>query len=167
MNTVSKIEIRPAVPADAPLLLSFIHELAVYEKLEHEVTATEDGLRTALFGERPVVEAVIASLDGEPVGYALFFANFSTFLGKPGLYLEDLFVRPAARGAGIGRELLEYLARLAVDRGWGRVEWSVLDWNEPAIGFYRKLGAEPLRDWTIFRVTGKALQMLGRRDAGT
>jgi len=154
--------IRPATPADVPLILSFIRELAVYEKLEHEVTATEDDLHTALFGARPVVEAVIASLEDEPVGYALFFPNFSTFLAKPGLYLEDLYVQPAARGAGIGRALLEYLARLAVDRGWGRFEWSVLDWNEPAIGFYRKLGAEPLTEWTIFRVTGKALRRLGR-----
>lgn len=159
---MSRNVIRPATPADVPLILSFIRELAVYEKLEHEVIATEEDLRAALFGERPVVEAVIASLDAEPVGYALFFPNFSTFLAKPGLYLEDLYVRPAARGAGIGRELLEYLARLAVDRGWGRMEWTVLNWNEPAIGFYRKLGAKPLTEWTIFRVTRNALQKLGR-----
>ena len=159
---MSRNVIRPATPADVPLILSFIRELAVYEKLEHEVSATEEDLRAALFGERPVVEAVIASLDAEPVGYALFFPNFSTFLAKPGLYLEDLYVRPAARGAGIGRELLEYLARLAVDRGWGRMEWTVLNWNEPAIGFYRKLGAKPLTEWTIFRVTRNALQKLGR-----
>jgi len=157
-----RIDIRPATSRDIPLILSFIRELAVYEKLEREVVATEENLRAALFGERPVVEAVIASLDAEPVGYALFFPNFSTFLARPGLYLEDLYVRPVARGAGVGRELLEYLARVAVERGWERFEWAVLDWNEPAIGFYRKLGAEPLTGWTIFRVTGKALQKLGR-----
>ncbi len=154
--------LRPATPADVALILAFIRELAVYERLEHEVRATEDDLRKALFGERPVVEAVIASLDGEPVGYALFFANFSTFLGKPGLYLEDLFVRPAARGAGIGRELLEYLARVAVERGWGRFEWSVLDWNEPSIAFYKKVGAKPMEEWTVFRITGEALTRLAR-----
>ena len=152
--------IRPATPADVPLILSLIRELAVYEKLEHAVSATEEGIRTALFGDRRIVEAVIASLDDEPAGFALFFTNFSTFLGKPGLYLEDLFVRPAARGAGLGRMMLEYLARLTVERGWGRMEWAVLDWNEPAIGFYRKLGAEPLADWTLFRVTGESLRRL-------
>jgi len=157
-----RTSIRPAERADVPLILSLIRELAVYEKLEHEVSVTEEGIRTALFGDRRLVEAVIASLDDEPAGFALFFPNFSTFLGKPGLYLEDLFVRPAARGAGLGRMMLEHLAGLAVERGWGRMEWSVLDWNEPAIGFYRKLGAEPLGDWTLFRVTGQALQKLAR-----
>ena len=111
-------------------------------------------------GSKPI----IALLDDQPVGFALFFPNFSTFLGKPGLYLEDLFVRPAARGSGLGRMMLEYLARLAVERGWGRMEWAVLDWNEPAIGFYRKMGAEPLTDWTLFRVTGKALKKLALGD---
>lgn len=154
--------IRPATPADVPLILSFIRELAVYEKLEHEVVATEEDLRAALFGERQVVEAVIASLDDEPVGYALFFPNFSTFLAKPGLYLEDLYVRPAARGAGIGRELLESLARLAVDRGWGRFEWSVLDWNQSSIAFYKKMGATPMDEWTVFRIAGEELKRLGR-----
>ena len=156
------ISIRPATPADVALILSFVRELATYEKLEHQVTATDKDFRAALFGEHPVVEAVIASVDGEPVGYALFFANFSTFLGKPGLYLEDLYVRPAARGLGIGRELLAYLARLVVERGWGRMEWAVLDWNEPAIEFYKKLGAKPLTDWSIFRVAGQALLTLSR-----
>lgn len=146
--------------ADVPLILDFIRELAVYEKLEHEVTVTEGDLRVALFGDRPLVEAVVAMLDGEPAGYALFFANFSTFLGKPGLYLEDLYVRPAARGAGLGRELLEHLARTAVERGWGRMEWSVLDWNEPAVAFYKRLGAKPMDEWTVFRVTGDALRKL-------
>ena len=157
---MSRIGIRPAVPGDIPLVLKFIQELAEYEKLSHEVTATEDQLRATLFGARPVAEVVIASHDDVPVGFAVFFATYSTFLGKPGLYLEDLFVRPAARGNGIGRALLEYLARLTMERGWGRLEWRVLDWNEPSIAFYRKLGAEPLDDWTVFRVTGGALRAL-------
>ena len=157
---MSRIGIRPAVPGDIPLVLKFIQELAAYEKLSHEVTASEDQLRSTLFGARPVAEVVIASHDDLPVGFAVFFANYSTFLGKPGLYLEDLFVRPAARGHGIGRALLEYLARLTVERGWGRLEWRVLDWNEPSIGFYKKLGAEALDDWTVFRVTGEKLRRL-------
>jgi len=157
---MSPIGIRPAVPGDIPLVLKFIQELADYERLSHEVTATEDELRSTLFGVRPVAEVVIASHDDVPVGFAVFFATYSTFLGKPGLYLEDLFVRPAARGNGIGRALVEYLARLTVERGWGRFEWRVLDWNEPSIAFYRKLGAEPLEDWTVFRVTGAALRAL-------
>ena len=159
----NRIEIRAATPADVALILALIKELAEYEKLSHEVVATESQIRATLFGERPVSEVVIASLDGTPVGFALFFPNYSTFLGRPGLYLEDLFVRPEARGFGIGRELLEYLARLAVERGWGRLEWRVLDWNEPSISFYKKLGAEPLEDWTVFRVTGAALQKLAGR----
>ena len=157
---MSPIGIRPAVPGDIPLVLKFIQELADYERLSHEVTATEDELRSTLFCLRPVAEVVIASHDDVPVGFAVFFATYSTFLGKPGLYLEDLFVRPAARGNGIGRALVEYLARLTVERGWGRFEWRVLDWNEPSIAFYRKLGAEPLKDWTVFRVTGAALRAL-------
>jgi GNAT superfamily N-acetyltransferase len=158
------IEIRPATAADASLVFTFIRELAEYEKLSHEVVATEAQLRATLFGERPVSEVVIASLDGAPVGFALFFPNYSTFLGLPGLYLEDLFVRPEARGRGVGRELLVYLARLAVERGWGRMEWRVLDWNEPSIAFYRKLGGAPLDDWTVFRLTGDALTALGRKE---
>jgi GNAT superfamily N-acetyltransferase len=154
--------IEPATPGDVGLILSFIRELAEYEKLFAEVCATEEDLRAALFGERPVIEAVIARLDGEPVGYALFFANFSTFLGKPGLYLEDLYVRPSARGAGVGRALLVYLAGLAVERGWKRLEWSVLDWNEPSIAFYKRMGATPMDEWTVFRITGEALQNLAR-----
>jgi GNAT superfamily N-acetyltransferase len=122
-------------------------------------------MHAALFGERPVIEAVIATLDGEPVGYALCFATFSTFLGKPGLYLEDLYVRPAARGFGVGRKLLEHLARLTVERGWGRLEWSVLDWNEPSIAFYKKMGARPMDEWTIFRLTGQALRELASADS--
>jgi GNAT superfamily N-acetyltransferase len=157
----ARILIRPATPDDIPLILQFIRELAEYERLAHEVSATEAQLRATLFGARPVAEVVIASHDDAPAGFAVFFANYSTFLGRPGLYLEDLFVRPDARGNGIGRALLEYLARLTVDRGWGRLEWRVLDWNEPSIAFYKKLGAEPLDDWTVFRVTGNALLRLG------
>ena len=155
-----EIEIRPAVPQDVPLILSFLHELATYEKLAHEVVATERDMHAALFGERPVVETVIAILDGEAVGYALFFPTFSTFLAKPGLYLEDLYVRPAARGFGVGRKLLEHLARITVERGWGRLEWSVLDWNEPSIAFYKKMGARSMDEWTVFRLTGDALRRL-------
>lgn len=157
---MARIEIRAATTDDVPLIFALIGELAEYEKLSHEVVATEQQIRATLFGDRAVAEVLIASLDGAPVGFALFFPNYSTFLGRPGLYLEDLFVRPEARGFGVGRELLEYLARLAVERGWGRLEWRVLDWNEPSIAFYRKLGAEPLEDWTVFRVTGQALKKL-------
>ncbi|MEO5741234.1 MAG: GNAT family N-acetyltransferase, partial [Vicinamibacterales bacterium] len=141
---MSHINIRPATASDVSVILTFIRELAEYEKLAHEVVATEVDMHAALFGDRPVVEAVIASVDDEPVGYALFFPSFSTFLGKAGLYLEDLYVRPAARGAGVGRKLLEHLAQIAVERGWGRFEWSVLDWNEPSIAFYKKMGAKAM-----------------------
>ena len=156
--------IRRANIDDVPTILWFIRQLAIYEKLEHQVVATEDGLRASLFGPRPMAEVVLAEHDGRAVGFALFFPNYSTFLGRPGLYLEDLFVRPEARGFGAGRELLEHLARLAVERGWGRLEWRVLDWNEPSIAFYRKLGAEPLEDWTVFRVTGEALKKLALKN---
>jgi GNAT superfamily N-acetyltransferase len=159
-----RASVRSATPADVPVILALIRELAVYEKLEHLVGAKEEDLHTALFAERSVIEALIASLDDEPVGFALFFPNFSTFLGKPGLYLEDLYVRPEARGAGLGRMLLEHLAGLAVDRGWGRMEWSVLDWNQPAIEFYKKMGATPMDEWTTFRVTGGALRKLALKD---
>jgi GNAT superfamily N-acetyltransferase len=159
---MARIDIRPATAHDVPLVLALIRELAEYEKLSDEVCATEDQLRSTLFGIRPVAEVIIASDDDRPVGFAVFFANYSTFLGRPGLYLEDLFVRPDARGKGIGRQLLEYLARLTVERGWGRLEWRVLDWNAPSIAFYKRLGAEPLDDWTVFRVTGDALRKLGR-----
>ena len=152
-----RIEIRPATPPDVPLIIAFLNELATYEKLAHEVVATEADMHAALFGERPVIETVIGSLDGEPVGYALYFPTFSTFLGKPGLYLEDLYVRPAARGFGVGRKLLEHLARITVERGWGRLEWSVLDWNEPSIAFYKKMGARPMDEWTVFRLAGEKL----------
>jgi GNAT superfamily N-acetyltransferase len=157
---MTRTSIRAAAPEDIPLILAFIRELAEYEKLTHEVVATEEQLRETLFGARPVAEVLIASLDGRPEGFAVFFPNYSTFLARPGLYLEDLYVRPGARGVGLGRHLLEHLARIAVERQWGRLEWRVLDWNEPSIGFYRKLGAEPLDDWTVFRLTGKTLQKI-------
>ena len=160
-----QIQIRPATPDDVPLIVTFIHELAEYEKLAHEVVASHEDMHKALFGERPVIEAVIASLNSEAVGYALCFATFSTFLGRPGLYLEDLYVRPAARGHGVGRALLEYLARVTVERGWGRFEWSVLDWNEPSIAFYKKMGAVPMDEWTIFRIAGEELRKLALGDS--
>lgn len=162
---MAEIRIRAATSDDVPLIVAFIHELAAYEKLAHEVVTSEAGMHAALFGERPVIEAAIASVDDAPAGYALFFPNFSTFLGKPGLYLEDLYVRPAARGLGAGRKLLEHLARLAVERGWGRLEWSVLDWNEPSIAFYKKMGAKAMDEWTVFRLTGKALETLALQDS--
>ena len=156
------LSIEPAVPDDVPLVLEFIRELAEYEKLADRVVATEADLRRWLFGEKPVAEAVIAREGGTALGFALFFPVFSTFLGRPGIYLEDLFVREAARGQGVGRALLTYLATLAVGRGWGRVEWAVLDWNAPAIAFYRRLGAEVLEHWRVCRLTGQALERLGR-----
>jgi GNAT superfamily N-acetyltransferase len=152
--------IEPAREQDAPLILRLIKGLADYEKLADEVRATEDGLRASLFGPKPDAEVVIAYADAEPVGFALFFQNYSTFLGRRGLYLEDLFVLPEWRGRGAGRALLTHLARLAVERGCGRLEWAVLDWNEPAIGFYKSLGAQPMHEWTIFRVTGESLRLL-------
>lgn len=158
-----EVQIRAAVEDDAPLLLQLIRELAEYEELSHEVVATEQALRKSLFGERRVAEALIAEIGDEPVGFALFFHTFSTFLGKPGIYLEDLYVRPGHRRSGIGHALLTELARLAKERGCGRLEWSVLDWNEPAIGFYRGIGAAPVGGWTVYRVTGEALEELAGR----
>lgn len=159
------VAIRPATAADVPLILDFIRGLADYERLAHEVHATEAGLRDALFGDRPGAEVLIAEVRGAPAGFALFFHNFSTFLGRRGLYLEDLFVRPEYRGAGVGRRLLAELAALAVARGCGRLEWSVLDWNAPAIGFYRALGAVPMDEWTVFRLAGDALAALASERA--
>lgn len=135
----------------------------MYEKLEHAVVATQEVLRRTLFGERRYAEALIARLDGEPVGFALYFHNFSTFVGKPGLYLEDLFVEPAHRGKGIGKALLQHLAAIAVERDCGRVEWAVLDWNAPSIAFYRSLGAVPMDQWTVFRLEGAALRAVAER----
>jgi len=154
------VRILPAGEHDIPLIHSFIRELAEYERLLHEVVATEEELRRTLFGPRPAAEIVIAYDAAQPAGFALFFQTYSTFLGKPGLYLEDLFVRPSARGKGIGRKLLIHLARLAIERKYGRLEWRVLDWNETAIRFYRSIGATPLDDWTVFRMTGDALHAL-------
>ena len=154
------IDVRKATEDDVPLILSLIRELAEYEKLSHEVVATEAGLRKSLFGERPYAEVLVAEHEGAPAGFALFFHNFSTFLGRPGIYLEDLYVKPEFRGTGIGKELLVHLARLAKRRDCGRLEWWVLDWNEPSIGFYKKLGAVPMDDWTVYRVSGPALEDL-------
>jgi GNAT superfamily N-acetyltransferase len=149
--------IRPATRDDVPLLLELIGELADYERLRHEVVLDAALLEQHLFGPRPVAEAVLAEVDGEPVGYALFFPTFSTFVGLPGIWLEDLFVRPARRGAGIGRALLVHVAQLAVARGCGRMEWSALDWNEPALAFYRGLGARRMAEWQLHRLDGGAL----------
>lgn len=160
MSNDHDIRIVPATERDVPLILQMIRDLAEYERMADLVVATEAGLRDALFGARPDAEVIFAYAGDRPAGFALFFHNFSTFVGCRGLYLEDLFVRPEFRGAGIGKRLLVELARIAVARGCGRLEWSVLDWNEPAIGFYRRLGARPMDDWTIFRVSGDALTRL-------
>lgn len=161
MNTTdSKLHLRAATEADVSLILDLIKGLAEYEKLSHEVVADEAALRDTLFGERPAAEVIIAEYEDEAAGFALFFHNYSTFLGKRGIYLEDLFVKPAFRGRGIGKELLTCLAGIAVERDCGRFEWSVLDWNEPAIRFYKSLGGQLMREWQIFRVTGEALTKL-------
>ncbi|WP_020648329.1 GNAT family N-acetyltransferase [Solimonas variicoloris] len=159
---MATITIRAASVADTALLLALIRALAEYEKLAHECVAGEDSLREHLFGARPYAEAIIAEADGEPAGFALFFHNYSTFVGKPGIYLEDLFVQPAFRGLGIGKRLLAEVARIGVERGCGRYEWTVLDWNEPAIRFYQSLGAEMKREWIINRVSGAALNRLAQ-----
>ncbi len=159
-DTHQSIAITRATERDVPLILQMIRDLAEYERMADEVVATEAALRESLFGERPDAEVIIAHADGEPAGFALFFHNYSTFLGRRGLYLEDLFVKPAFRGRGIGKRLLVELARIAVERGCGRFEWAVLDWNEPAIGFYKSLGAQSMDAWRIFRVAGDALTRL-------
>ncbi|MGH9940741.1 MAG: GNAT family N-acetyltransferase [Pyrinomonadaceae bacterium] len=155
-----EFRIEPATERDVPLVLSFIKELAEYERLPHEVTATEEVIREALFGSRPAAEAIIGYEGEAPVGFAVFFHNFSTFVGRRGLYLEDLYVKPEARGHGFGRRMLAHLARLAKERGCGRFEWAVLDWNEPAIRFYQGLDAAPMDQWTVFRLSGEALDRL-------
>jgi GNAT superfamily N-acetyltransferase len=160
--TTPTFRIERATERDVPLILRLIKELAEYEKMLADVTATEEKLRHSLFGPHPAADVVIGYAGDEPAGFALFFHNYSTFLGQPGIYLEDLYVMPHFRGHGFGKRLLAHLAALAVERGCGRFEWSVLDWNAPAIGFYKKLGAQPMDDWTIFRVTGDALQRLAR-----
>ncbi|MCH8862860.1 MAG: GNAT family N-acetyltransferase [Proteobacteria bacterium] len=165
----SDISIRFATEADAGLIMAFINDLAEYEKLTHEVTASADDIRASLFGEHAFAECLLAfgrseaPGDGESLGFALFFHNYSTFLGKPGMYLEDLFVKPEARGRGIGKRLLERLAQIARERGLARLEWAVLDWNNPAIEFYESLDAEAMDDWTVFRLSGEALERLASK----
>lgn len=154
--------IRPATVTDTATLLGFIRALAEYERLLHEVVATEENLRATLFGTTPRAEVVLAEWDGQPVGFALFFHNYSTFLAQPGIHLEDLFVRPEFRGRGFGKALLLHVGRLAQQRGCGRYEWSVLDWNEPSIRFYQSLGATSLADWTLMRVTGERLRSMAQ-----
>jgi GNAT superfamily N-acetyltransferase len=154
------IRIRPATPDDVPQILTFVRELAEYEREPAAVVATEPMLSEALFGERPWAETAIAEVDGTPVGFALFFHNFSTWTGRPGIYVEDLYVSPAARGGGVGKALLRHVAGLALDRGCARLEWAVLDWNQPAIDFYRAIGAQPMDEWTVQRVTGDSLAQL-------
>ncbi|HWE52400.1 MAG TPA: GNAT family N-acetyltransferase [Bryobacteraceae bacterium] len=155
------IRIVPAVESDVPLILEMIEGLAEYEKLSQEVIATGERLRETLFAARPAAEVLLGYLDGECAGMALYFSNYSTFLARPGLFLEDLYVKPHLRGRGLGRALLAKLAEIAVERDYGRVEWDVLDWNAPSIGFYKALGAIPMDEWTRFRLTGDALRRLG------
>ena len=152
--------IRPATEADLGTIEELIRALAEYERMADEVVMDAELLRKGLFGDRPYAEVLIAEVDDEAVGFALFFHNFSTFVGRPGIYLEDLFVKPEHRGSGLGKALLKRLAEIAVERDCGRMEWAVLDWNEPSIGFYKKLGARPNDDWTVYRLTGEALQKL-------
>src|SRR5215475_4773730 len=154
------LQIRRALERDVPVILSFIRQLAEYERLSHEAIMTEETVRHSLFGPHPVAEALLGYFEDKPVAFAVFFHNFSTFLGRPGLYLEDLFVIPEMRGKGFGRAMLVELARIARERNCGRFEWAVLDWNQPAIQFYKNLGAIPMDEWTIFRVTGAALGRL-------
>ncbi len=158
-------EIRSATPADVPAIFSLIQALAEYEKLSHQVTGSIDHLHSHLFGEQPFVEAIVAVVENTPIGFALFLHNYSTFLTKPGIYLEDLFVLPEYRGLGIGRALLSQLAQTAVERDCGRLEWCVLDWNESAISFYQRMGAAVLPDWRICRVTGETLAQMAARDS--
>jgi GNAT superfamily N-acetyltransferase len=160
-------EIRTTTEADLPVILQLIRDLATYERAPEAVVATEVGLRHVLFGAKPSAEVLLALENAEPVGFAVFFHNFSTWLGRPGLYLEDLFVRPEERGKGYGRALLERLAQIARDRGCGRMEWAVLDWNDPAIQFYRKLGAEPMNEWTVFRLTEDGIAKLAGSAPGS
>jgi GNAT superfamily N-acetyltransferase len=162
VGNVPGFEIRPASEADVPVIYSFIKKLAAYEKLTHEVVATEMLLRETLFGSLRTAEVAIGYCEEKPVGFVLFFHNYSTFLGRPGLYIEDLFVDEAYRRRGLGRALLLYVAQLANERRCGRLEWAVLDWNEPAINFYKKLGAVAMNEWTIYRVTGEALSKLAK-----
>ncbi len=161
---MTALRIAPAAESDIPLILSFIRALAEYEKLSHLVIATEENIREHVFGSNPVAEVLLAYWAEEPVGFALYFRNFSTFLGQAGIYLEDLFVEPTHRGKGIGKALLKRLAEIAVERGYGRLEWSVLDWNTPSIEFYRSLGAVPMDEWIRYRLTGAPLMRLALSD---
>jgi len=165
MSMQTDFEIRAARLADVPIILELIRDLATYERAPNEVTATEEQLVDVLFGEKPVAEVLLAFEGKSPVGFAVFFHNFSTWLGRPGLYLEDLFVKPEARGKGYGRALLVELAKIASDRGCGRMEWAVLDWNEPAIKFYRSLGAKPMEEWTVFRLTHDGIAKLAQSES--
>jgi GNAT superfamily N-acetyltransferase len=160
---IAKVSIEPATPSDVPTIWGLIQELAEFERLLDQFVATEERLHSSLFGPRPSAEVLMARLNNESVGFALFFHNYSTFRAQPGIYLEDLYIRPAFRGRGYGEALLSHIAQLAVTRGCGRFEWSVLDWNQRAIDFYKKLGAVPLNDWTMFRVSDQALIDLGKQ----
>lgn len=166
MTEQHAISLRPAARQDVPVVVRLIRALAEYERLAHECFAEEAALEAHLFGPRAYCEVILAEVDGEPAGFALFFHNYSTFLVKPGLYLEDLFVVPGRRGLGLGRRLLEALAALAVERGCGRLEWSVLKWNAPAIGFYERLGAVPMEEWQVYRLTGEPLKALAAGHPG-
>ena len=157
---ISKLKIRPSTPEDIPIIFQLIKALAEYEKLSHTVTGTPEALKEHLFGDRPYAEAIIAEWEGKEAGFALFFHNYSTFLTKPGIYLEDLFVLPEYRRQGIGKAILTYLAQLVIERDAGRLEWSVLDWNESAISFYKNMGASILEDWRVCRVSGSSLSQL-------
>jgi GNAT superfamily N-acetyltransferase len=160
-TSIPGFQIRAAIETDVAVILSFITKLAVYEKLAHEVVASEEKLRETLFGKRRFAEVALGFFHGEPVGFVVFFHNYSTFLAKPGLYIEDLYVEEAFRGRGFGRALFLHVRQLAQDRDCGRLEWAVLDWNEPAISFYKKLGAAAMDEWTVFRITGEKLKRLG------
>src|SRR6266436_1704118 len=164
MKGVADLQIRPARVEDVPVILELIRDLATYERAPDEVTATEEQLADVLFGEKPAAEVLLAFENETPVGFALFFHNFSTWLGRPGLYLEDLFVKPERRGKGYGRALLVELAKIAMERGCGRMEWAVLDWNEPAMKFYRALGAKPMDEWTVFRLTRDGIAKLANSE---
>ncbi len=164
MKAAADFKIRPACLEDVPVILELIRDLATYERAPNEVTATEERLVEVLFGARPAAEVLLAFERESPVGFAVYFYNFSTWLGRPGLYLEDLFVKPEKRGKGYGRALLVELAKIARDRGCGRMEWAVLDWNEPAIKFYRALGAKPMDEWTVFRLTRDGIASLANSE---
>jgi GNAT superfamily N-acetyltransferase len=163
ITSIPGFTIRKASISDVGLILDFIKQLAVYERMLNDVVATEETLAEFLFCENPFAHVIIGEFNGEPVGFALFFTNFSTFLGRPGIFLEDLFVKPDYRGKGFGKSLLAFLAKIAFDNNFGRVEWSVLNWNEPAIKFYKKLGAIPMNEWTVFRLTGDSIKTLAKQ----